>query len=167
MLFPAFAYVGGMERVATLLERTLVIVKPDGVQRGLIGEILSRWERRGLKIVALEFGVLAEEKVKEHYKEHAGKGFYAGLVSYMISGPSVTAILEGPKAIQVIRETNGKTKPWEAAPGTIRGDLALETGRNLVHASDSEESAAREIGIFFPGAEFPSFARDTDPWIYE
>jgi nucleoside-diphosphate kinase len=158
---------GGRERVATALERTLVIVKPDGVQRGLIGEILGRWERRGLKIVALEFGVLKRENVEEHYAEHAGKGFYAGLVDYMTSGPSVTAILEGPKAIKIVRDTNGSTKPWEALPGTIRGDFALETGRNLVHASDSEASAAREINIFFGGKEFPTFARDTDAWIFE
>jgi nucleoside-diphosphate kinase len=153
--------------VATPLERTFVIVKPDGVQRGLIGEILGRWERRGLKVLALQFGVLEEEKVRRHYREHEGKGFFAGLVSYMVSGPSVIAILEGPNAIQIVRDTNGKTKPWEAAPGTIRGDLALETGRNLVHASDSPESAKFEIENFFGEVEYPSWERNNDPWIYE
>jgi nucleoside-diphosphate kinase len=145
-------------------ERTLVIVKPDGVQRGLIGEIIGRLERRGLKLVALNFGTIDEPTAKRHYAEHEGKPFYDGLVSYITSGPSVTMVLEGPAAIAVTRSTVGSTRPAEAAPGTIRGDFGLTVGRNLIHASDGAESAAREVGLFF-GGDLPSYVRDLDRWI--
>ena len=149
------------------VEQTLVIVKPDGVQRGLIGEIIGRLERRGLKIVALGLRVIDRELAERHYAEHVGKPFYAGLVEYIGSGPSVLLVLEGPDAIRVTRQTVGKTNPAEAAPGTIRGDLGLMTGRNLIHASDGPESAAREVGLFFGEAGLVSYARDTDGWIIE
>jgi nucleoside-diphosphate kinase len=145
----------------------LVIIKPDGVQRGLVGEILGRLERRGLKIVALNFQVIERALAERHYGEHAGKPFYAGLVDYITSGPVVTMVLEGPQAIAATRATMGATRPVEAAPGTIRGDLALMVGRNLIHGSDGPESAAREIELFFGGQTLSSWARDTDGWILE
>ena len=149
------------------VERTLVIVKPDGVQRGLVGEIIGRLERRGLKIVALGMRVIDRGLAERHYAEHEGKPFYPGLVDYIGSGPSVTMVLEGPGAIRVTRETVGKTNPAEAAAGTIRGDLGLMTGRNLIHASDGPESAAREVALFFGEDGTVSYARDTDRWILE
>ena len=149
------------------VEQTLVIVKPDGVQRGLIGEIIGRLERRGLKIVALGLRVIDRELAERHYAEHVGKPFYAGLVEYIGSGPSVLMVLEGPAAIQVTRQTVGKTNPAEAAPGTIRGDLGLMTGRNLIHASDGPDSAAREVALFFGEGSLVPYGRDTDRWILE
>jgi nucleoside-diphosphate kinase len=148
-------------------ERTLVIIKPDGVQRGLVGEIIGRLEQRGLKIVALKFEVIERERAERHYGEHAGKPFYNGLVDYITSGPVVTMVLEGPQAIAATRATIGATRPVEAAPGTIRGDLALMVGRNLVHGSDSAESAAREVELFFGGDAVQSWDRDADRWVYE
>lgn len=148
-------------------ERTLVIVKPDGVQRGLTGEIVSRFERRGLKIVAMRFGVIDVALAKRHYAEHEGKPFYAGLVDYITSGPSLVMVLEGPRAIEMTRSTVGSTRPWEAAPGTIRADFGTSVGRNLVHASDSVASGEREVGLFFAGETLSTWARDTDRWIYD
>jgi nucleoside-diphosphate kinase len=148
------------------LERTLVIIKPDGVQRGLVGEILGRLERRGLKIVGLKFETIERPVAEQHYGEHQGKPFYAGLVDYITSGPVVLMVLEGPQAIAATRATVGSTRPVEAAPGTIRGDLALMVGRNLIHGSDGPESAAREVKLFF-GDELTSWTRDTDRWILE
>lgn len=149
------------------LERTLVIIKPDGVQRGLIGEITTRLERRGLKLVALELRQIDRTLAEQHYAEHEGKGFYEGLIDYITSAPSVTMVLEGPGAIGITRETVGKTNPALAAPGTIRADFALMTGRNLIHASDGSESAAREIGLFFGDRVLPSYPREIDRWILE
>jgi len=149
------------------VERTLVIVKPDGVQRGLVGEILGRLERRGLKLVALRMRVVDGALAERHYAEHAGKPFYAGLVEYIGSGPSVTLVLEGPQAIAVTRSTVGATRPAEAAPGTIRGDLGLMVGRNLIHASDGPESAAREMALFFGDDEVVSYGRELDRWVLE
>ena len=148
-------------------EQTLVIVKPDGVQRGLVGEIVSRLERRGLKIVAMQMRVIQRTLAEQHYAEHAGKAFYEALVGYIGSGPSVTMVLEGPSAIAVTRSTVGKTNPAEAAPGTIRGDLGLVVGRNLIHASDSPESAAREVTLFFGGDAVINYQREIDRWILE
>lgn len=148
-------------------ERTLVIVKPDGVQRGLVGEIIGRLERRGLRIVALDFRVIDPAVSSVHYAEHQGKPFYAGLVAYIGSGPSAVMVLEGPEAIRAVRSTVGVTNPAEAAAGTIRGDLGLERGRNLVHASDGAESAVREIDLFFGGRVLQSYRRDIDRWIVE
>lgn len=148
-------------------ERTLVIVKPDGVQRGLIGEIVGRLERRGLRIVALGMRTIDADLAGRHYAEHQGKPFYAGLVEYIGSGPSVVLVLEGPSAIEATRATVGATNPVKAAPGTIRGDLGMMTGRNLIHASDSPESAQREIALFFGDAPTASYERAIDPWIVE
>lgn len=149
------------------LERTLVIVKPDGVQRGLVGEIVGRLERRGLKIVAMQMRVIQRSLAEQHYAEHAGKAFYEALVSYIGSGPSVTLVLEAPAAIAVTRSTVGKTNPGEATPGTIRGDLGLVVGRNLIHASDSPDSAAREVELFFGTGALVEYERDIDRWVLE
>jgi nucleoside-diphosphate kinase len=142
----------------------LVIIKPDGVQRMLVGTILHRLERRGLKIVAMDLRLIERALAERHYGEHEGKPFYAGLVDYITSGPVVTLVLEGPNAIAVTRTTVGATRPAEAAPGTIRGDLALTVGRNLIHASDSAESGKREVDLFF-GDRLLNYERDLDPWV--
>jgi nucleoside-diphosphate kinase len=149
------------------LERTLVLIKPDGVQRGLIGEVISRFERRGLRLAGMKFMWMSRELAARHYHEHEGKPFYEGLVNYITSGPIVAMVWEGKQAIEVVRQTMGKTKPAEAAPGTIRGDLGLEVGRNVVHGSDGPESAAYEISLFFREDELFSWKRDIDPWVFE
>lgn len=149
------------------VERTLVIIKPDGVQRGLVGEIIKRLEDRGLKIVALDLRTVGRDVAARHYGEHEGKPFYAGLIDYITSGPSVLMVLEGPNAISVVRSTMGKTNPVDAPPGTIRGDLGLMTGRNLIHGSDGPESAHREVALFFGDRDLSSWSRDTDRWILE
>lgn len=148
-------------------ERSLVIVKPDAVQRGLIGEIVARYEKRGLKIVAMKFEQISEETAKKHYGEHEGKPFFEGLVSYITSAPSVLMVIEGPDAIGIVRTTNGATKPAEAAPGTIRADFGVTIGRNLVHASDSVESAAKEVENFFGSGGIVEWDRAIDAWICE
>lgn len=134
-----------------MTERTLVLIKPDGVARSLIGEVLGRIERKGLRIVALELRTLDRATAEAHYAEHVGKPFFADLVAFITSGPLVAAVVEGPDAIVAWRAMMGATNPVSAAPGTIRGDLAVETQRNVTHGSDSPESAAREIDLFFPG----------------
>ena len=149
------------------MERTLILVKPDAVQRGLIGEVLGRLEARGLRIVGLRLMHVDEALARRHYAEHDGKPFFAGLVDYITSSPLVAAVLEGPDAIAAARQTMGATRPTEAAPGTIRGDLGLEVGRNLVHGSDGPESASREIALFFGEEPLSSWDRDTDRWIFE
>jgi nucleoside-diphosphate kinase len=148
-------------------ERTLVIVKPDAMQRGLIGEIVGRLERRGLKLEGLKLLRVDRALAERHYAEHQGKPFYEGLVSYITACPVVVAVFAGEGAITTVRATIGKTNPAEAAPGTIRGDFALEVGRNLIHASDGPESAAREVGLFFAREELLTYERATDPWIGE
>ena len=148
-------------------ERTLVIVKPDAVQRGLIGEVIGRLERRGLKLAGLKLLQVDRALAERHYAEHQGKGFYEGLVSYITACPVVVAVFSGTGAIATVRATVGKTNPADAAPGTIRGDLALEVGRNLIHASDSPESARREVGLFFAREEVLDYERATDRWIGE
>lgn len=132
-------------------ERTLVLIKPDGVQRGLVGEVLGRIERKGFRVIALEMRTLTREIATAHYAEHEGKPFFESLVSFITSGPLVAAVIEGPDAIVAWRTMMGATNPVNAAPGTIRGDLATETQNNVTHGSDSPESAAREIALFFPG----------------
>lgn len=149
------------------LERTLVLVKPDGMQRGLAGEIIARYERRGLKIVAMKLMQVDRGLAERHYAEHQGKPFFPGLVEYITSSPVVAAVLEGPSAIQAVRDTNGATDPIKAAPGSIRADFGMEKGRNLVHASDSPESAEREVGLFFTPEELLPWKRDLDRWIVE
>ena len=133
-------------------DRTLVICKPDAVERGLVGTILSRFERRGLTIAALVLRTLDEELLARHYEEHVGKGFYADLVAFMSRGPVVTAAIEGPEDTwKVVRDMMGATNPRSAAPGTIRGDLGIEFTENLIHGSDGPDSAVRELGLFFHG----------------
>ena len=149
------------------MERTLIIVKPDGVQRGLIGEVVNRFERRGLKIVGLKMMQVSRELAERHYGEHAGKSFFEGLVSFITSSPVVVGVLEGPNAIEITRATVGKTKPVEAAPGTIRADFGLTVGRNLVHASDGPDAARREIELFFQSDELVSYDRAVDRWLIE
>ncbi len=149
------------------MERTLIIIKPDAVQRGLTGEILKRFEARGLKVVAMKMMHADREIAQQHYAEHEGKGFYEGLVSYITSEPVVVLALEGKAAIKAARQSIGSTKPLEAAPGTIRGDFALEVGRNLVHGSDSPESAERELGIWFAESDFAPHTRPYESWLYE
>ncbi len=148
------------------MERTFIIIKPDAVQRGLIGEIISRYERRGLKIVGMKFMQVSENLARQHYAEHEGKKFFPGLVSYITSAPVVAMVVEGTDAVQIVRDMNGKTKPVEAAPGTIRGDYGIEIGRNLVHASDKPETADREIALWF-GEDLIAWGRATDAWIFE
>ena len=149
------------------MERTLILVKPDAMQRGLAGEIIARLERRGLKLVGLRMVSVDRPLAERHYGEHKGKPFYEGLVDYITASPIVAAVFEGTNAVKAARQAMGATKPVEAPPGSIRGDLAVETGRNLVHGSDSPESAEREIELFFGGAELQSWPRDTDRWIFE
>ncbi|MCH8051518.1 MAG: nucleoside-diphosphate kinase [Chloroflexi bacterium] len=148
-------------------ERTLILVKPDGMQRGLAGEIISRLESRGLRIVGLRMLRVDEALAKRHYAEHEGKPFFAGLIDYITSSPIIAAVLEGTRAIEVVRKTVGATNPADAEPGTIRGDLAVELGRNLIHGSDGPDSAAREIALFFDESQLFDYERDIDRWIFE
>jgi len=148
-------------------EKTFVMVKPDGVQRGLCGEIVSRLEKKGLKIVAMKFMVIKKELAENHYGEHKERGFYKSLISFITSGPVLAMVLEGDNAVSVCRTLMGKTNPQESAPGTIRGDLGMVTGMNLIHGSDSLASAEREISIFFKPEELISYERTADAWIYE
>jgi nucleoside-diphosphate kinase len=149
------------------LERSLVIVKPDGVQRGLIGEIISRLERRGLRLAAMKFMSVSGELAAQHYAVHKGKPFYEPLINYITSDPVVVMAWEGNKAIEAVRQTVGATNPTAAAPGTIRGDLALEIGRNLIHASDGPETATFELGLWFKQGEFVEWKRDGERWVFE
>jgi nucleoside-diphosphate kinase len=146
-------------------ERTLVLIKPDGVQRLLVGRILARYEERGLKVSGLKLMSVSTELAERHYDVHRAKPFFRGLVEFITSGPLVAAVLEGPNAIAVVRAMNGATRPHEAAPGTIRGDFALETAQNLVHASDGPETAAGELALWFGDDELVSYERDVDRWV--
>ncbi|HLY50300.1 MAG TPA: nucleoside-diphosphate kinase [Solirubrobacteraceae bacterium] len=132
------------------MERTLILVKPDAFARNLTGEIIARFERKGLRLLALQQMKMTRESAEQHYAEHAGKGFYEELVSFITSGPLVAMVLEGEQAVLAARQVIGATNPLEAAPGSIRGDYAIEVGQNMVHGSDSTDSAAREVGLFFP-----------------
>jgi nucleoside-diphosphate kinase len=149
------------------MERTLIIVKPEAVQRGLIGSILARFEQRGLKFVGLKLLQITPELAEQHYDVHKGKPFYAGLVKHITSGPVVVGVVEGPRAISVVRTTMGATNAAEAAPGTIRGDFALEIGYNIIHGSDGPETAAREISLFFKPEELITYNLATERWVYE
>jgi nucleoside-diphosphate kinase len=150
-----------------MVERSLVLVKPDAMQRGLASEVLGRLERRGLKIVAMRLLRMDEDMAKRHYAEHVGKPFFEGLVGFIASSPIIAAVFEGENAVALIRQTMGATDPAKAAPGTIRGDLGIDLGRNLVHGSDSPESAEREVSLFFGEGEILSYERSLDPWIKE
>ncbi|MGA2512567.1 MAG: nucleoside-diphosphate kinase [Candidatus Limnocylindrales bacterium] len=147
------------------MERTLVLVKPDGVQRLLIGRIIARYEERGLKIVGLKLVQVDRALAERHYAVHRGKPFFESLVAFITSGPLVALAIEGPDSIAYVRTMNGATRPSEAAPGTIRGDLAVELGQNLVHASDGAESAATELAIWFRPDELLSYEREIDRWV--
>jgi len=149
------------------MEQTLVLIKPDGVQRGLVGQIITRLERRGLKLMGMKFMQVSNELASTHYEAHVGKPFYEGLVSYITSSPIVAMVWEGKDAIQIVRTTMGATNAATAAPGTIRGDFAVEIGRNLVHGSDGVESAAREVSLFFEADELVNWKRENDRWIRE
>jgi nucleoside-diphosphate kinase len=148
-----------------VIERTLVLVKPDGVQRLLVGRILERYESRGLKLVGLKLVLVDRILAERHYAVHREKRFFNGLVEFITSGPLVALALEGPDAIAVVRTINGATRPNEAAPGTIRGDFALETAQNLVHASDGLETAAAELALWFEPGELHGYVRDVDRWV--
>ncbi len=147
------------------MERTLVLIKPDGVQRGLIGEIIKRLENRGLKLVAAKFVHVHRAFAEEHYAIHKGKPFFEGLIEYITSSPLMAMVWEGPQAVAAVRQTMGATKPTEAAPGTIRHDFALEMGRNLTHASDSIENAKTEIDLWFKPEEIFPWDRASEEWI--
>lgn len=149
------------------MERTLVLIKPDGVHRQLIGPIITRLEKRGLKIVAMKMIQVRQDLARKHYAIHEGKLFFEPLISYITSAPVVAMVVEGPNAIEVTRNTMGATNPVNAAPGTIRADYALEIGRNLVHGSDGPETAAAEIALWFDQSEILSYERDVDRWILE
>ncbi len=149
------------------MERTYVMVKPDGVQRNLAGEILSRYEKKGYQLVAMKMLQLTRAMAEEHYAEHQGKGFFAGLIEYITSGPVIAMVLEGKDVVTGVRAMNGATNPASAAPGTIRGDLAIDMGRNVVHASDSPASAERELAIYFRPEEVISYEKKIDSWLYE
>jgi len=149
------------------VQRTLVLVKPDGVQRALVGKILARFEERGMKIVGLKIVQVSRELAEKHYAVHKGKFFYEGLVSYITSSPVVALVLEGHEAIGAVRAMVGATRPWEAAAGTIRGDYAMMGLRNLIHASDGEETAKNEIALWFKPDELATYTRDLDKWVNE
>jgi nucleoside-diphosphate kinase len=149
------------------MERTLILAKPDAVQRGLVGELIARFERRGLTIVGLKLINISKALAQEHYKEHVGKPFFQGLVDYITCCPVVAMVVQGPKAIEIARSTIGATNPAAAAPGSIRGDLAISIGRNLVHGSDGAASAEREVALFFKADELLDYARSADQWILE
>ncbi len=152
--------------MAQEMERTLVLIKPDALQRGLAGEILSRLERRGLRIVALKMMRLDEALAQKHYAEHRDKPFFRELVRFITSAPLIACVVEGPHAVEVVRQTMGATDPKKAAPGTIRGDLGLDITHNLIHGSDSQETARREIAIFFREDEILTYERDVDRWAF-
>jgi nucleoside-diphosphate kinase len=148
-----------------VIERTLVLIKPDGVQRQLTGRILARYEERGLKIVGLKLVSVDRDLADRHYAAHREKPFFGGLVDFITSAPLVALALEGPNAITVVRAINGATRPHEAAPGTVRGDFALETAQNVVHASDGPEAAASELALWFTDDELLDYDRDVDRWV--
>jgi nucleoside-diphosphate kinase len=149
------------------MQRTLVLIKPDGVQRGLVGEIIRRLEERGLKLIALKMMQVPRDKAEEHYAEHRSKPFYEGLLSFITSGPIVAMIWEGREAVTVVRSVMGSTDPLKALPGTVRGDLALDLGMNLIHGSDSPARAETEMALFFSANELHDYERTIDRWVRE
>jgi len=149
------------------VEQSLVLVKPDAVQRGLIGEITARLEKRGLKLVGAKFMQVSRALAEQHYAVHQGKPFYEGLVTYIVSAPVMAMVWEGPDAVAAIRQTMGSTRPTEAAPGTVRHDFGLTIGRNLTHASDTPENGKKEVGLWFTPDELVKWGRPIDNWIFE
>jgi nucleoside-diphosphate kinase len=150
-----------------MAERTLVLVKPDGVQRGLIGAVIDRLERKGLRIQALKMLRMDDDMARRHYAEHSEKPFFTDLTTFITSAPLVALVAEGPSAVPVVRALVGATNPAESAPGTIRGDYGLTIGMNIIHASDSPERAEVEVGLFFADAELMDYKRDMERWILE
>ena len=148
-------------------QRTLVLLKPDAIQRGLAGEVISRFERTGLKITAMKLLHVDQDLAHRHYEMHEGRPFFEGLVRFITSSPIIAMVLEGPRAVDKVRSVMGETDPTKAAPGTIRGDLGVDIGRNLVHGSDAPETAKREVALFFGPSEIDSYSRDYDGWIVE
>ncbi len=149
------------------MQRTLVLIKPDGAQRGLIGEITARLERRGLRLAAARFCQVGRDLAERHYAVHKGKPFYAGLLDYITSAPVMAMVWEGPEAVAAVRQTMGATRPTEAAPGTVRHDFGLEIGRNLTHASDNPSTAEEEVALWFRPEELVVWQRDVDRWVFE
>jgi nucleoside-diphosphate kinase len=149
------------------MERSLVLVKPDGVQRGLIGEVINRLERRGLRLMAAKFLKVSQELAETHYAVHRGKPFYESLIEYITSAPVMAMVWEGPNAVAAIRQTMGATRPTDAAPGSLRHDFALEIGRNLTHASDTIENGEKEVALWFKISELVDWKRETDRWVFE
>ena len=149
------------------MEKTLVLVKPDAVQRGLIGEVIVRLERRGLKLIAAKFLWVSPELAEKHYAVHQGKNFYDSLIRYITSAPVMAMVWEGPSAVVAVRQTMGATRPTEAAPGSLRHDFALEVGRNLTHASDTPENGEKEVALWFTPAELVAWQRTIESWIQE
>ncbi len=149
------------------MERTLVLIKPDGVQRGLVGEVVSRLERRGLKLAAMKLMQINDTLARQHYAEHVDRPFFADLVVFISSSPVVAMVWEADNAVDAVRNTMGQTNPVDSPMGPIRGDLALDIGRNLIHGSDSPETAAREVALFFSQGEILEYQRNTDLWINE
>lgn len=149
------------------MEKTFVMVKPDGVQRGLIGEVIARLERRGLLMTAAKFMWVSQELAEKHYAIHKGKPFYDGLIKYITSAPVLAMVWEGPSAVAAVRQTMGSTRPTEAAPGSLRHDFALMVGRNLTHASDSVENGELEVALWFKPEELVAWSREADRWIFE
>ena len=149
------------------MERSLVLVKPDGVQRVLVGEVISRLERRGLRLVGAKFMQVSRELAETHYAIHKGKPFYDGLIEYIISAPVMAMVWEGPNAVPAIRQTMGAPRPTEAAPGSLRHDFALEVGRNLTHASDTVENGEKEVALWFKKEELVDWKREVDRWVFE
>ena len=147
------------------IERTLVLIKPDGVQRGLVGALISRLEARGLKIVSMKMVHISRDLAHRHYYVHRERPFFRGLVEFITSGPTIAIVWQGVNAVELVRRTMGATDPVQAEPGTIRGDLALDIGRNLIHGSDSPETAEVEIRLFFDSDEIKDYPRDMEPWI--
>lgn len=150
-----------------ILERTLILVKPDGVQRGLIGEVIKRLEGRGLRLVAAKFVQIQPSFAHQHYAVHEGKPFFEGLIEYITSSPVMAMVWEGTQAIRAARQTMGATNPAEAAPGSIRHDFGQDIGRNLTHASDAQETAETEVALWFADQELVNWNRAIDPWIFE
>ena len=149
------------------MEQSLILVKPDGVQRGLIGEVISRLERRGLRLVGAKFMQVSQELAETHYAIHKGKPFYDPLIRYITSAPVMAMVWEGPNAVAAVRQTMGATRPTEAAPGTLRHDFALEVGRNLTHASDTKENGVKGVELWFTPGELVTWSREVDRWIFE
>lgn len=147
------------------MQQTLVILKPNAVQRELVGDLISRFEKRGLKITAMKMETITDERAAMHYEEHLGKPFYDELIEFITSGPSVILLLESDDAVHIVRTMAGDTNPADAAPGTIRGDYATSPGHNMIHASDSTSSAQREIGLFFTLAEIQDYTLSVRPWL--